>query len=129
MRTVALVHALALSFATCLATALPAGAEETPDTPRVADAHVDQAFEAWRASPAERRVGLDACLNFVLPYRGSEEPLDDWLAPLRERHADLPGEATADVRSLYKWVNRDTGERIKLNERVFTLESGGQRWW
>ncbi len=81
--------------------------------------HVDLALERWRASPVDRRVGFDAFLNFVLPYRGSNEPLDTWLAPLSTRYAETPTETQSDVRTLYEWVTKDIAGRVKFDERFY----------
>jgi len=81
--------------------------------------HVDLALERWRRSPPDRRVGFDAFLNFVLPYRGSQEPIDDWLTPLATRYSETPAETAGDVRALYKWVTKDIAGRVRFDERFY----------
>ncbi len=83
--------------------------------------HIDQAFAIWLGTPGSQRVGFEAFLNFVLPYRGSQEPLDDWLSPLRERFAAARDEVGAEgtLEDLYKLVSKDAGKRVRFNERWY----------
>jgi hypothetical protein len=39
---------------------------------------VDFAFRAWRTKPWSRRLSFDDFKEYVLPYRGSSEPLEPW---------------------------------------------------
>ncbi len=81
--------------------------------------HVNLALETWRATPAGRRVGFDAFVEHILPYRGSQEPLDAWLAPLRARYADVPADVADDVRELYEWVGKDVAARVRFDDRYY----------
>lgn len=80
--------------------------------------HTDLAFAAWRAVPAAERAPFDAFLDFILPYRGSEEPIDEWMTPLTERYAAIakdlgPGATRAD---LWKKANEDLSRRARFDE-------------
>ncbi len=83
--------------------------------------HIEEAFAAWRGVAADRRVGFDAFLNFVLPYRGSQEPLGNWISPLRERYGAAPEEVGADapLRDLYKFISKDVHKRVRFNKRYY----------
>ena len=50
----------------------------------------------WEASSPTVRVGFEAFLAYVLPYRGSEEPVEDWLGPLSARLATPPEDVAKD---------------------------------
>lgn len=80
--------------------------------------HVDRAFENWRAVPAAERPSFRVFLDFILPYRGSEEPVDDWIAPLTERlrgvRASLPAGATR--KDLFAAADKDMWSRMKFDE-------------
>lgn len=86
--------------------------------------HVEGAFEVWEGTPAARRVGFRAFLDFVLPYRGSEEPAEAWLGPLRARLAEArkapgaPG-ADADAATLWRWIQGLVGSWVRFNERYY----------
>ena len=77
--------------------------------------HVDNAFAAWRNAPPGQRVAGPAFAEHVLPYRGSEEPLEDWLTPLLARYATAPDEVvkTSTPRACLDWVggSRPAGRR------------------
>jgi hypothetical protein len=89
--------------------------------------HIDAAFSAWESSPADRRVGFSAFLDFVLPHRGSQEPVHDWLTPLMARYAKMEAElppvagedAGARARRLYRLVGKDVHKRVRFNERFY----------
>lgn len=84
--------------------------------------HIDASVAAWRATPEAQRVSFAAFLDFVLPYRGSQEPLEDWLTPLQERYSDLRAEVgtSAEVLGeLRKRINKDIRTRLRFNERFY----------
>ena len=89
--------------------------------------HISAAFDAWLASPEDRRVGFEAFLDFVLPYRGSQEPLHDWLTPLMARYARMEAElppveeedAAARAKRLYRLIGKDVHRRVRFNERYY----------
>ena len=80
---------------------------------------VDGAFAAWEASPPAWRIGFRAFLDYVLPYRGSEEPLDDWRGPLAKRHADLRTPAEGGARALWEALSADVSRRVRFDERYY----------
>jgi len=83
--------------------------------------HVDRAFAVWEASPPAVRVGFEAFLDHVLPYRGSEEPVEDWLGPLSTRLATPPEAVGKDgsAKALYLWVSGEASKRVRFDERYY----------
>jgi len=83
--------------------------------------HVDLAFEAWRRVPASCRVDFPAFLECVLPYRGSQEPIDTWLDPLMRRYADIWRKAgeDADPAEIYRRVCKQAHERVRFDSRYY----------
>lgn len=83
--------------------------------------HIDHSFKVWRAAPESRRVSFEAFKQFILPYRGSQEPLGEWLAPLNERYEALVEELgpDADAKTIYKRLNKDVHQRVRFNERFY----------
>lgn len=83
--------------------------------------HIDLAFEAWQRAPEARRVSFDTFLQFVLPYRGSQEPLDLWLEPLMRRWANLETKPKFrnDTRALYKRLCQECSSRVRFDERYY----------
>jgi len=51
--------------------------------------HVTTALETWRTAPWCRGVSLALFCEHILPYRGSNEPLEAWRAPCRARLAGV----------------------------------------
>jgi hypothetical protein len=86
--------------------------------------HVETALDVWTTTPAHRRVGLRTFLEYVLPYRGSEEPAEAWLKPMRARLTEAlkapgaPG-ADADAGTLWRWINQVVAQKVRFNERYY----------
>ena len=59
--------------------------------------HLDGAFEAWRSMPWSKSIRYEVFREFILPYRGSNEPLCAWRAPARERLAALCAELNSET--------------------------------
>jgi hypothetical protein len=53
--------------------------------------HIDYAFRAWREKPWAKWLSFDQFCRYVLPYRGSNEPLEDWRPYFWDKYATLPG--------------------------------------
>ncbi|MDJ0523508.1 MAG: transglutaminase domain-containing protein [Planctomycetota bacterium] len=84
--------------------------------------HIDLSFRAWHRMAPSQRVGFAAFLHHVLPYRGSQEPVDDWLEPLMQRYAGrLKAVANdkLDAKGLYAWLSKDIHKRLRFNERYY----------
>ena len=64
-------------------------------------AHLDEAFDAWRTLPWAKSIRYEVFREFILPYRGSNEPLGLWRTPARARLAALCAEhaGETDVRA------------------------------
>ena len=63
--------------------------------------HLESAFETWRSAPWAKSIRYEVFRDFILPYRGSNEPLGLWRAPAKARLAALCAEnaAETDVRA------------------------------
>jgi hypothetical protein len=76
--------------------------------------NVEMAFAAWRDKPWAQEMSFDTFCQHILPYRGSNEPLDDWRPTVMEHFSNLHGEledpldASAAARQIEKqahaWV-------------------------
>ncbi len=53
--------------------------------------NIDYAFRAWSERPWAGQLSFDDFCEYVLPHRGSNEPLESWRPYFFERYADLPG--------------------------------------
>jgi hypothetical protein len=92
--------------------------------------HVENAFRAWHTPPPQYRASYDVFLNYILPYRGSEEPLVDWLTPALVRYRDLPPELAADPapKRVLSWLTADAERRVRFDERWY-LHPTDQSFW
>ncbi len=55
---------------------------------------IDYAFRAWRERPWAQHLSFDDFSQYVLPYRGSGEPLEPWRKYFFEKYADLADNMT-----------------------------------
>ena len=76
--------------------------------------HLREALHTWRTMPWSKSIHFEVFCDFILPYRGSNEPLGMWRAPARERLATLVADnsSVTDVvafgeqarKSVHGWV-------------------------
>lgn len=79
--------------------------------------HIDFAFKAWRTRPWAKDLTFDKFLEYVLPYRGSNEPLERWRQQMYDAYDSImesmnnptdPIEAAALInRDLMSWFRFD----------------------
>lgn len=71
--------------------------------------NIDYAFKAWREKPWAKSLSFENFCEFVLPYRGSNEPLESWRKPLYDRYADLQTQMTdtANPIEAARLINKD----------------------
>jgi len=55
---------------------------------------IDYAFRAWREKPWARAMAWDDLRDYVLPYRGSNEPLEPWREFFWDKYRDLDSRMT-----------------------------------
>ena len=77
-------------------------------------AHLDEAFGTWRTMPWAKPIRYEVFRDFILPYRGSNEPLGLWRTPARTRLAEIcrENEGETDVRAF--------GEKVRANVHPWT---------
>ena len=82
---------------------------------------IDFAFRAWREKPWAHTLSFDTFCKYVLPYRGSSEPLESWRSEFWERYADVVKKVTdeADPIEAARLINDDIKSWFKFNERFY----------
>ncbi len=50
---------------------------------------IDFAFSAWRQRPWSREFSFEQFCEYILPYRGSNEPLENWRETFLEKYKDI----------------------------------------
>ncbi|MBD3257631.1 hypothetical protein GF377_04305 [candidate division GN15 bacterium] len=51
--------------------------------------NIDLAFSAWRTKPWAKNLSFDDFCRYALPYRGSNEPLEEWRQFFLDKYAGL----------------------------------------
>jgi len=79
--------------------------------------NIDLAFEVWK-KPWSKQLSFDDFCEYILPYRSSNEPIENWRKPLFDRYAWLedslkdktdPIEACTKINSeIHSWFSFDS---------------------
>ena len=80
--------------------------------------HIDYAFRAWREKPWARQLSFDEFCAYVLPYRGSNEPLESWRRPLWERYESIDSLITDPVEAA-TLINNELRDWFRFDERYY----------
>jgi hypothetical protein len=83
--------------------------------------NVDCALRAWRERPWAPGLPFELFCNFVLPYRGSNEPLESWRPHFLGKYADLP-QAMQDPRDpieAARLINADLRDWFRFDPRYY----------
>jgi hypothetical protein len=76
--------------------------------------HLDDAFDTWRSMPWSKEIRYEVFRDFILPYRGSNEPLGLWREPARRRLVEVcaRNQGETDVRAF--------GEKVRAASHPWT---------
>ena len=75
--------------------------------------NIDESFEAWQ-KPWARNVNFEDFCEYILPYRGSNEPLEDWRKYFIEE---------------YKWLEDSLQDKTNPIEVVNIINSSLKSWY
>ncbi len=82
---------------------------------------IDYAFMAWREKPWARPLSFDQFCEYVLPYRGSEEPLELWRETFLEKYRGLESRMAdpADPLEAARLINEDLKSWFHFDPRYY----------
>ncbi|MBU1935786.1 transglutaminase-like domain-containing protein [bacterium] len=82
---------------------------------------IDYAFKAWHEKPWAKDLSFDAFREYVLPYRGSEEPLENWREFFYEKYKDLASNMTdpSDPIEAVTRINDDIKSWFSFDSRYY----------
>lgn len=82
---------------------------------------IDNAFLAWREKPWAKNYSFDVFLKYILPYRGSNEPLDEWRTAFLEKYKDLASQMKSpdDPIEAAALINDDLKTWFKFDARYY----------
>ncbi|MCP3902553.1 MAG: transglutaminase domain-containing protein [Planctomycetes bacterium] len=83
--------------------------------------NIDLAFDAWRTKPWAEDVSFENFCEYILPYRGSNEPLGWWRRPNLDRFADLTDELEdpTDPLAAGRKISKDVSGLVKFRELYY----------
>jgi hypothetical protein len=82
---------------------------------------IDLAFRAWQEKPWAKGLTFDQFCEYVLPYRGSNEPLEDWRSMFYDKYRGLESKMTnpADPVEAAKLINNDVKTYFTFDPRYY----------
>jgi len=82
---------------------------------------IDYAFRAWREKPWARGFTYEQFRDYILPYRGSNEPLEPWRKFFWNKYADLESRMTdpADPIEAARLINSDVRSYFTFDPRWY----------
>jgi len=83
--------------------------------------HINYAFKAWRERPWAKGLSFDLFCQYVLPYRGSNEPLENWRKSFFEEYAGLDSlmDDPDDPMQAARMINNDIRSWFTFDERFY----------
>jgi hypothetical protein len=82
---------------------------------------IDYAFKAWREKPWAKQLSFDDFLEYVLPYRGSNEPLEPWRKTFWEKYSNIENSMAdpSDPIEAARLINEDIKSWFGFDERYY----------
>lgn len=82
---------------------------------------IEQAFVAWREDSWSTAYSFEDFCRYILPYRGSNEPLEEWRPFFRDRYSDLANKMTnrTDPIEAAKLINKDIRSWFTFDPRFY----------
>lgn len=83
--------------------------------------NIDLAFEAWKTKPWAKDISFHAFCESILPYRGSNEPINSWRRSCMDRYADVP-EKISNVTNAAEaggTIQKDASKWVGFNELYY----------
>jgi hypothetical protein len=82
---------------------------------------IDLAFRAWHEKPWAKGLTFDQFCEYVLPYRGSNEPLEDWRQMFYDKYKGLESKMTepADPVEAARLINDDVKTYFTFDPRFY----------
>ncbi len=83
--------------------------------------NIDLAFAAWRERPWAAELSFDTFCDYLLPYRGSNEPLEPWRRSCMDRIAPALSklDASADIKAAAKVVGAEAGKWVRFYDLYY----------
>jgi transglutaminase superfamily protein len=83
--------------------------------------NIELAFEAWQTRPWAQDLSFEVFKNFVLPYRGSNEPLSRWRPECMAKWADLQRrlDDPTDAAEAGRIVREEVDEWIRFSDLYY----------
>jgi hypothetical protein len=82
---------------------------------------IDYAFRAWREKPWAKGMAFSDFCNYILPYRGSNEPLEDWRQVFFEKYKEIQAKMAnpTDPIEAAKLINNDVKTWFTFDPRYY----------
>ncbi|MCK4642194.1 transglutaminase domain-containing protein [bacterium] len=82
---------------------------------------IDHALRAWKERPWAKQYSFEVFCDYILPYRGSNEPLENWREPLFNKYKNIAKDMKdpADPTEAAVIINNDIRSWFKFDSRFY----------
>ncbi len=88
--------------------------------PQLLIKHIDYALKIWHTAPWAGFLTKEEFFNYVLPYRGSGEPVENWRPYFINRYADsLKSLNTDDPTTIAAFINQELRSWFRFDPRFY----------
>ncbi len=83
--------------------------------------HIEESFRTWRECPWARDYSFEDFCEYILPYRGSNEPLELWRDYFRDKYRDLKTRMVDSMSALEAaaFINADVRSWFGFDRRYY----------
>ncbi len=83
--------------------------------------NIDLAFQAWQEKPWARDISFETFCEHILPYRGSNEPINPWRKACCERYANLMDkmETPGDMKEAARLIQKDVHQWVRFDSLYY----------
>ncbi len=83
--------------------------------------NIDLAVEVWQTKPWAKDLPFEYFCDYILPYRGSNEPLSDWRKPLMTRYLDAADGVKGDdtVKTITGKMQKDVHKVVRFSSLYY----------
>ena len=84
---------------------------------------IDYSFKAWHEKPWAKKLSFEQFCEYVLPYRGSNEPMENWREFFWEKYKGLEKKMTdpSDAIQAAKLINDEVSPGLPLTRAIIII--------
>jgi len=83
--------------------------------------NIELAFKSWNENPWSSKISYDVFKEYILPYRGSNEPIEHWRNELVSKFSELKNDVldSTNLIEVAKFINKDIKSWFTFDPRFY----------